>query len=244
MYTWSRYCNFNCFGHDWKALINMWARMYYDQKDLHAKSELGRGQACGMKKKDEQDECQDGYFGTLPTLWLMMNRSTYLEKWRTLYCTCFYISTWTWVSASSTVKGTEAVSRRSDKARVNTKMFLIIIIINQDILRRILVLLISHPQLPVLHLANPHFFWSFDLMNDKTSVLEHSHLRETINYPKDKLGHEVAMARHHFFHINSFFRWCTNLHICAKKFERCFEYLWITLNAFCSLYSVCGSNRA
>ena len=40
------------------------------------------------------------------------------------------------MSASSTVKGTEAVSRRSDKARVNTKMFLIIIIINQDILRK------------------------------------------------------------------------------------------------------------
>ena len=62
-----------------------------------------------------------------------MNKSTYLEN---IVLHLFNINTWTWVSASSTVKGTEAVSRRSDKARVNTKMFLIIININRDILRK------------------------------------------------------------------------------------------------------------
>ena len=105
------------------------ARMFYNQKDLHAKSEMGRGHACGMKK-DAKDECIEEYFGTLRTLWLVMDKSNYLAN---IVLHLFNINTWTWVSASSTVKGTEAVSRRSDKARVNTKMFLIIIIINRDI---------------------------------------------------------------------------------------------------------------
>ena len=124
---------------------------------------IGKRPSLWDDKKDEQDECQDGYFGTLPTPWLVMKRSTYLE---TLYCTCFYISTWTWVSASSTVKGTEAVSRRSDKARVNTKMFLMIIIINRDIFRRILVLLGIDQSPPIVSLSpskSPFLliFWSY-----------------------------------------------------------------------------------
>ena len=49
---------------------------------------IGKRPSLWDDKKDEQDECQDGYFGTLPTPWLVMNKSTYLE---TLYCTCFYI---------------------------------------------------------------------------------------------------------------------------------------------------------
>ena len=47
--------------------------MFYNQKDLHAKSEMGRGHACGMKK-DAKDECIEEYFGTLRTLWLVMNK--------------------------------------------------------------------------------------------------------------------------------------------------------------------------
>ena len=51
-------------------------KMFYNQKDLHAKSELGRGHACGRKRKDEKDEKDerlDEYFGTLRTPWLVMN---------------------------------------------------------------------------------------------------------------------------------------------------------------------------
>ena len=54
------------------------ARMFYNEKDLHAKSELGRGHACGMKK--DENECRDEYFGTLQKLWLVINKSTYLEN--------------------------------------------------------------------------------------------------------------------------------------------------------------------
>ena len=157
------------------------------KKTCTRKANWEEAMPAGWKKdeKDEKDECLDEYFGTLRTPWLVMNKSTYLEN---IVLHLLNISTWTWVSASSTVKGTEAVSRRSDKARVNTKMFLIIIIINQDILRRS-----SHKDNSSFgHWSvtpNPSpskspevFFWY--LINDKTLVLEHSHFSETINCPQ------------------------------------------------------------
>ena len=164
-----------------------------------------------------------------------MNKSTYLEN---IVLHLLNISSWTWVSASSTVKGTEAVSRRSDKARVNTKMFLIIININRDILRKYSrkdTSSFGHWSVtpnPPPSTSPEVFFWY--LINDKTLVLEHSHLSETINYPKDKHGQEVTMARHHSFSIVIHFLGDVIIYILMQN---TLEMLWtsqcILLSVFC-----------
>ena len=43
-------------------------------------------------EKDEKDECLEEYFGTLRTLWLVVNKSTYLEN---IVLHLFNINTWT-----------------------------------------------------------------------------------------------------------------------------------------------------
>ena len=74
-----RYCKKNLFGNILAWRIAVQQECFTIRKTCTRKANREEAMPVGCKK-DEKDECLEEYFGTLRTLWLVVNKSTYLEN--------------------------------------------------------------------------------------------------------------------------------------------------------------------